>query len=312
MGSTLSILSEKNAMHTTPRGIAMPKKLIRMIIMGILFCGYPVYGETQIQHYPKELAVVSSQEMERIVQVKEVHKMMGYINLAYLALDIDLPQDAISHIEKAEALADQVQANAPSLMTDFTLKYGKVSFTSQNLRKEYYVPVLDDLFLLSEYDTVYRHLQSIDLQQTDAGVVNFDMLIDLRKIVPALKAGKQDLTRKEYRKAQAIFAKIFHEAIVHETEITDPGLVIYDNLALVKNFIQNGLYPSARHTLRNVMKGLMQLEKQSLDPTQAQGVNRLSTGITQLDAELEKRDPAVMQRAGRQFLAWMKTVKSWY
>ena len=307
MGSAMFILSGRNAMHTTPRGIAMSKKLIRMIIIGILFCGYPVYGETQIQHYPEKLAVVSSQEMERIAKVKEVNKMMGYINLAYLALDIDLPQDAINHIDKAEVLADQVQANTPALMTDSTLKYGKVSFTSQNLTKNYYVPVLDDLFLLSEYDTVYRHLQ-----QTDAGVVNFDMLIDLRKIVPALKAGKQDLTRKEYRKAQATFAKIFHEAIVHETEITDPGLVIYDNLALAKNFIQNGLYPSARHTLRNVIKGLVQLEKESLDPTQAQGVNRLSTGIIQLDAELEKRDPAVMQRAGRQFLAWMKTVKSWY
>ncbi|MEX2493247.1 MAG: YfdX family protein [Nitrospirales bacterium] len=288
----------------------MKKKPLVLVAMGILFFGQAVFAEIQGQQNPKETVVVSSLEKQSLATVMEIHKMMGYINLAYLALDIDLPRDATNHINKAKGIADRLKGDVPSLMGDSTLKYGKVSFTSQDTTKNYYVPVLDDLFLLSEYDTVYRHLQSIDLKQTNAGVVGLNILVDLRKIAPALETTIQDLNKKNYQKAQTALAKIFIDAIVEEAVITDPRLAIYHNLALANNFIQNGLYPSARSTLKNVKKGLAQLEKEKMGSPHAQLVEALSQEITQLDVQLEQNDPTLMRRVGGQFSAWMKIVKS--
>jgi hypothetical protein len=238
--------------------------------------------------------------------------MMGHINIAYLALDIDLPDDALHHIEQAEALVGQLTRDLPSMKVDSTLKYGKVTFTSRNANKNYYVPVLDDLFLLSEYDTVYRHLQSFDIKQTYAGVVKLDFSVDLRTLAAALKTAKQDLANQHYEKTQDALGEIFRGAIVDESVNTDPRLIIYDNLALAKNFIQNGLYPSARLTVVNVKHGLARWENDPRAAPHAQGVHTLQREMTRLNTALENNDPTLMQGVGRQFLAWRKIVESWF
>ncbi|MCA9422182.1 MAG: hypothetical protein KC592_14260, partial [Nitrospira sp.] len=290
----------------------MKHNFLQMIAMGILLFVQPLVDETHGQSHLEGTTVGSPLEKETSATDMEVHIMMGHINLAYLALGIDLPGDASNHIDKAEGLAARLHGEVPSPEIHSTLKYGKVSFTSRGATTNYYVPVLDDLFLLSEYDTVYRHLQSIDLPQTHAGIVGLDILVDLRKLVPALKGGQQDLDNKKYQQAQAAFAEIFQGAIVDEFVITDPRRVVYDNLALAMNLIQNGLYPSARLTLKTVKNGLAQWEKDPMALPHAQGVKTLHKEILQLDAALENKDPSVMQRVGGQFLGWKNIVKSWF
>jgi len=225
---------------------------------------------------------------------------------------IDMPKDAVIHIDTAEALAGRLKADAPSLTVKSSLNYGKVSYTSQGTAKNYYVLVVDDVFLLSDYDTVYRHLKSLDLKETDAGIVGLDILVDLRKIEPALEAAKQDNNQRNYQKAQTALTGVFKDAVVDEIVVTDPLLVVYDNLALAKNFIRNGLYPSARYTLQNVKRGLTQLEKEKIEVPDAQSVKTLKKKIAQLETELGKKDPTLTQRVAHKFSAWMKTVKSWF
>ena len=287
-------------------------KRFLLIALGILLCGHSAYGETPGSQTPAESSGVSPLAKHRSPTGLEIHKMMGHINLAYLALDIDLPDDALHHIEQAEALVGQLKRDLPSMTIDSTLKYGKVTFESRNTTKHYYVPVLDDLFLLSEYDTVYHHLQSFDIKQTYAGVVGLDFFVDLRTLAAALNDGKQHLIKAHYEKAQQAFGEIFREAIVEELVNTDPRLVIYDNLALAKNFIQNGLYPSASLTVVNIKNGLDQWKKDSSAARHATGVGRLQGEIARLATALENKDPTLMQRVGRQFLGWRKIVESWY
>ncbi|WNM63356.1 hypothetical protein [Candidatus Nitrospira neomarina] len=290
----------------------MMKKLCLMVALGFLICGQPAYGATPGPQDPVESAAVSPLAQNRTATGMEVHKMMGHINIAYLALDINLPDDALHHIEQAEALAGQLTRDLPSMKIDSTFKYGKVTFTSRNANKHYYVPVLDDLFLLSEYDTVYRHLQSFDIKQTYAGIVKLDFSVDLRNLAAALRNAKQELSNKRYEKSQHALEEIFQGAIVEESVNTDPRLIIYDNLALAKNFIQNGLYPSARLTVVNVKHGLVQWEKDPRATPYTQGVHTLQREIARLDTALENKDPTLMQRVGRQFLAWRKIVELWF
>ena len=227
----------------------MKKQSQRLFVFALMLCWQPAYAGDQGQQTTKKPAAVSPMEKERHVTAIEAHKMMGHINLAYLALDIDLPKEAMAHIDKAEALAGRLKADAPSLTDKSVFKYGKVSYTSQDTVKNYYVPVVDDVFLLSDYDTVYRHFQELDLNETDAGIVELEILVDLRTIEPALEAAKQDINKKNYEKAKIALAGIFKDAVVEEVVVTDPLLVVYDNLGLAQNFIQNGQYASARYTL---------------------------------------------------------------
>lgn len=290
----------------------MKKKSLLLLALAILFYGLPAFAEPQGQHKKNEPVAASPLEQERLASLMNAHKMMGHINLAYLALDIDMPKEALTHIDKAEALAGRLKANAPSLTIQSTIKYGKVSYASKDTAKNYYVPVVDDLFLLSDYDTVYRHLQSIDLKETDAGIVGLDLLVDLRKIAPALETAKADINKKNYEKAQTALAGIFKDAVVEETVLTDPLLVVYDNLALAKNFIQNGLFPSARYTLQNVKQGLAQLEKEKMESPKGDSVKKLNKEIAELETALAQKDPTLSQRVAHKFSAWMNTVKSWF
>lgn len=288
------------------------KNSFLLVALGFLMCGQPAYGATSGPQHPVETARVSPVAQNRSATGIEVHKMMGHINMAYLALDIDLSDDALHHIEQAEALVGQLTRDLPSMTVDFTLKYGKVIVTSRKANTTYYVPVLDDLFLLSEYDTVYRHLQSFDIKQTHADIVRLVFSVDLRKLAAALKTGKQDLTDRHYDKTQQALGGIFQGAIVKEIVNTDPRLIIYDNLALAKNFIQNGLYPSARLTIVNVKYGLARWEKDPRAIPHAQAVHTLQREMTRLDTALENKDPTLMQRVGRQCLVWRKMVRSWF
>lgn len=290
----------------------MKKHSPLFLALAMMLCWHPAYADKLDPHQPTKSTSESPMEKERHTTAIEAHKMMGHIHLAALALNIDLPKEALTHIDKAEALAGRLKADAPSMTINSEFKYGKVTYQSKDTVKNYYVPIVDDIFLLSDYDAVYRHLQSIDLNETDAGIADLEVLVDLRKIEPALEAAKQDVHKKQYEKAQTALTDIFKDAMVEETVVTDPLIVVYDNLALAQNFIRTGQYASARYTLKNVRIGLAQLEKEKMASPDAQSIKTLNKEITELEKELEKNDPTLMQRVAHKFSAWGKTVKAWF
>lgn len=283
-----------------------------LFLLAVMLSWQPAYAGDQGQQKTTKPAAVTPMEKERHVTAIEAHKMMGHINLAFLALDIELPKEALTHIDTAEALAGRLKADLPSLTDKSVFKYGKVSYTSQDTVKDYYVPVVDDVFLLSDYDTVYRRFQELALNETDAGIVQLEILVDLRSIEPALEIAKQDINKKNYEKAKTALAGVFNDAVVDEVLVTDPLLVVYDNLGLAQSFIRTGQYASARHTLTKVKKGLAQLEKEKIESPDAQSVKTLKEEVAQLDKELAKKDPTLWQRVAHKFSAWKKTVKSWF
>jgi len=99
---------------------------------------------------------------------------------------------------------------------------------------------------------------------------------------------------------------------VDEGMAIDPLLVVSDNLGLAKNFIQNGQYNNARHTLQHVKKGIAQLEKEKIESSKAQSVPTRKKEMAQLETELTQKYPTLRQRVAHKFLGWMKTVKSWF
>ncbi|PSJ16707.1 YfdX family protein [Nitrosomonas supralitoralis] len=250
-------------------------------------------------------------ELQREQTLQLTHKMMGHINLAQFALDIKLPDEASGYIKKAQAIQTELMTQSPELKINSSFKYGKVTYDGSQTIKERYVPVMDDILLISDYETIFKHSKEMGIKETDAGLVHINVMVDLAAVKTSLDNALQDISKKEYSQAQSALAAIFKSAIIDETEIDDPILAISGNLALAKAFLSERQYDKARFTLEYVQKRLSDAKNTSLSGVDQASVDKLSTDLDNLQAELKKEDPTLTQRISDQFDHWKKAVKGW-
>jgi len=250
-------------------------------------------------------------ELQREQTLQLAHKMMGHINLAQFALGIKLPDEASSHIKKAQAIQTTLAEQLPELKINSSFKYGKVSYDDSQTVKEHYVPIMDDVFLTSDYETIFKRSKELGIKEIDAGLVHVNVKIDLATVKTDLNNALQDINKKEYSKAQNALASIFEGAIIDETEIDDPVLAISGNLALAKAFLSEKEYDKARFTLQYVQKRLTDAKKADLPDVDQASVEKLSADLNKLQAELKKEDPTITQRISDQLDQWKKTIKGW-
>jgi hypothetical protein len=191
-------------------------------------------------------------------------------------------------------------------------KYGKVSYTADDQSKDYYVPVVDDLFLLSDYKTAF-HLwkDNPDIEETDAGVVWLGLSVDIRQVEKGLEAAESKIEAKEYEGASQALAQIFKDSIVDEVVLTDPIWAVHDDLAFAKSLIEEGHYDAARHALQTARGSLGKLEKQSKAEKQTASFQEMSDQIAKLEHELEQKDPSMSEQMKTKLSGWMNTVDSW-
>jgi hypothetical protein len=284
---------------------------VRISLLVALLCvaGHPVVAagaqESKEPGFQKQLE--AQREQERTL----VHKMMGHINLAAVALDTSLPDAAREHLERASALAAQIDEVAPQLQSKTQFKYGKVSYEFEDHAKNYYVPIIDDLFLLSDYKSTFHAWKSrTDIDETDAGVVLVTVRADIREIEKGLQEAEKKLDAKEFAAAGEALNDIYEDAIVDETEITDPLWAVHDNLALAQNLLREENYDSARFALRHARKELGKLKKER--PADTESIQKLDASIAKVEGELEQKDPSLTQRIDRTVASWMTTVRSWF
>ncbi len=235
------------------------------------------------------------------------HKMMGHINLAKFALGLKFPSEATHHIMKAQTIKDQLESQLPELKINSTFNYGKVTYADKHTVKEHYVPVVDDVLLISDYEEIFDHLRQLNWEEVNASVVHVEISVDLREVKSALDESLQDINKKEYDKAQNVLTAIFKNAILVEEEIADPVLSIVENMSLAKAFLNNGQYDKARFTFKSVQKRLANVSGVDNDV-----MNRLSSDLNHLQAELRKKDPTMTESIDDRIDQWRKTFRKWF
>lgn len=250
-------------------------------------------------------------ELQRNKSQQLTHKMMGHINLAQFALGIKLPDEASNHIRKAQVIQTELIEQSPELKINSSFKYGKVTYSDSHTIKEHYVPVIDDAFLINDYETIFNHSKELGLKETNAGLVHVGVKVDLIEVKKNLDLALQDINEKDYNKAQNALSAIFKGAIIDEEEIDDPALAISGNLALAKAFLSKGQYDKARFTLNYVQKRLADAKNTGLAGVDKVTVEKLSADLEKLQAELRKEDPTITQRISDQLDQWKKTVAGW-
>lgn len=240
------------------------------------------------------------------------HKMMGHVNLAALALDSQLPDAAVDHIATARKLARQLERELPRIKSDTTLEYGKLSYSVEDEQKDYYVPILDDVFLLSDYHQTYRAFRESDLEESDAGVVRVTLRGDLREVEKALDSASKALAAKRSGEAANDLRAAFKSALVDEEVVTDPTWAVYDNLALARNMIGERHYHGARLVLDHAQKRLTELEKTHAGESEKAEFRDMHTEIESLSRRLETEDPSLLQSADQLVHGWMTKVRGWF
>ncbi len=259
---------------------------------------------TEKKKVPIELQLEHTQSL--------AHKMMGHINLAKFALASRLPREAVHHIEKAQIIKTQLATQLPEFKINSTFNYGKVIYADKHTIKEHYVPVVDDVLLISDYETIFEHLKELGVKATNANVVHLGISIDLREVKKALDTALKDINNKEYDKAQNALAAIFKGAIIYEEKIDEPVLSVAENLALAKAFLNNEQYDKARFTLKYVQEYLNSANGESLWGSDKVSAEKLSAEMNELQAELRKKDPTMTQSIHDRFNQWQKTVRKWF
>jgi hypothetical protein len=251
--------------------------------------------------------LTAQREQERTL----VHKMMGDINLAALSLDMELPVAARDHLDRASSLVAQLERMAPELDSETRLKYGKLSYDVVDEAKDYYVPIVDDVLLVSDYEpTFHAWRDRVDISEVDAGAVLVTVRADLRKIEAALGEAREKLDARQYAAAAGALNDIYKASIVEEVVITDPLWAVHDNLALAQNLIREEQFDSARFALEHARSELAKLKKE--EPADAGRIEKLDASVVEVEQQLAKNDPTLTQRARNSIASMMSTVRSWF
>ncbi len=256
----------------------------------------------------KEKTGSLNQEQPQYSQVL-ANKMMGHIDLARFALAIKLPRQAAHQIEKAQIIEAILasQLSGPGINTAFN--YGKIDYAKNARVKEHYVPVVDDVLLISDYEEIFNYLKKLNVQETDVSLVQLKIAINLDDIKVALdNALRSTLEHKEYEKAQQTLAAAFSNAAIEEKEIEDPVLAISENLALAKAFLNNAQYEKSRFTFKYVQARLNGVREANIDESI---VKKFTAELDELQMALRRKDPSRALSIYDHIDGWMKIVRGY-
>lgn len=240
------------------------------------------------------------------------HKMMGHISLAEMALAMDLPEEASMQIDRAKGLQETLSADRPALTIDSNFEYGKITYDDESVIKDQYIPVIDDVLLVSDYAGIYSHGKTIDIDQQSAGVMHLSVSVDLRQVQAALTQATRAIDSEDYVAAESALANVFKNAIVDEEEIDDPRLLIAENLSLAKAFVNEKQYDSARLTLDHVKDHLKVAREQLLPGTDDATLDKFADELDQMRADLRKKDPSLLARISTRLSDWGEAVSGWF
>ncbi|MCW5619017.1 MAG: YfdX family protein [Nitrosomonas sp.] len=255
----------------------------------------------------KEKTGSLNQEQPQYSQVL-ANKMMGHIDLARFALAIKLPRHATHQIEKAQIIEAVLasQLSGPRINTAFN--YGKIDYAKNARVKEHYVPVVDDVLLISDYEEIFNYLKKLNVQETDAGLVQLKIAINLDDIKVALDNAFQSIEHKEYEKAQQTLAAAFSHAVIEEKEIENPILAISENLALAKAFLNNAQYEKSRFAFKYVQTRLNGAHDAGIDEN---AVKKFTAELNELQMALRRKDPSMALSIYDHIDEWMKIVRGY-
>lgn len=240
------------------------------------------------------------------------HKMMGHINLAKLALELNLTDEASNQLSRAQDIKTNLMQQMPQLKLTSSFKYGKVTHEDETIVTEHYIPIVDDVFLVSEYEEIFKQGKEADVDETAAAIVHVGISVDLQEVDKALTEATAAIGEEDYSKAQKALDDVFKGAIYEEEEVNDPKLAIAENIALARTFIDHGRFESARLTLGHIQNRLNRDKNSELSSVDQASLDEFSASLDKIRRDLREKDPTSAQQISHQLSNWGDAIRSWF
>ncbi len=253
-----------------------------------------------------DIATEVSKEYQE--QLRSANLMLGRISLALMALDHGAVDIAKADVAEALKLATALEKGAPEVKSKETVSFGKLSYELEGKTKNFYVPIVDDSFMVHGLEKRGKAKDS-KLRETDAVTVHTHVLLDVRKAVSGLTEAKAALESGEPSKAGKALNGILNAAIGSEVAVTDPLQTVHDNLVLAENLLREKRYDAARFALKYARKGLGDYARHGDEKAHAE---QLQKDIDGLSEQLRKEDPTVLQKSADTVKGWVAAVKKWH
>ncbi|MDP2695439.1 MAG: hypothetical protein Q8O58_11325 [Gallionella sp.] len=300
----------------------MKRQLMQVLFVNVLMflpladalAGSPA----QVQKTPAETVrppaadATHAQEIDKAYrqQLRNGSLMIGHTSLALMALEHGVLDVASQDVDVALKLARTLEKSVPEFKSRDTLSFGKLTHEEESATRVFYIPIVDESFMVHGLDTRGRKHEKI--RETDAKMIHTHVSLDIRKAVSGLTDAKAALEKKDAKAAETALNGILSAAVADEVIVSDPLHVAHDNLVLAENLLREKRYEAARFALKYASKGFEDYGSRLHDPARKQHVEQMQKDIDALAEQLRKEDPTRLQKAADTVKGWGAKVKKWF
>jgi hypothetical protein len=240
-----------------------------------------------------------------------VNKLLSYVNLAYIATDMGMYDRAASDIRKAQAITSNLEIDFPTFVSEDRLKYGKLTYDIKGEEVSYYVPEINNAFVVPDYDHFLQSKKVSGVVERDAQTVSASLEIDFRHADKLLSTAFNDLKNERYNSARVELAELHQNALIAESTVKRPARSAHDNLRLTLALINNKQYGSAQYSLEHAREELDAFKHNTLGQADSKTLLKLDTQIIAMEMRLKGTNPLKAQKAEHRIGQWINTVDSW-
>lgn len=293
----------------------MKRQLLQLMFVHALMV-FPLAGaladSVQAQKTPPSAEATHAHEIGAAYheQLRNGGLMIGHMSLALMALEHGFLGAAGQDVNQALKIARTLKKSVPELKTKDTLRFGKVTHVEKNTAQVFYIPIMDDRFMVHGFDA--RGGKSEKTRETDAKVVDAHVSLDIRKAIGGLMDAKAALKKRDVMAAENALNGILSAAVVDEVIVSDPLYVAHDNLILAENLLREKRYDAVRYALKYSRQALGDYGSRVHDPDRKQHAEQMQKDIDAFSEQLRKEDPTTLQKAGDTVKGWGDEVKKWF
>lgn len=283
--------------------------LMLLTLSGALMVSPAQAQEKPAETFPSAADVAHAREIDKayLGQLRNAGLMIGHISLALMALEHGILDAAGQDVDEALRLARALEKSAPEFKSRDTLRFGKLTHEEESTTRVFYIPIVDESFMLHGLDT--RAGKRGKIRETDAKMVHVHVSLDIRKAVDGLTDAKTALKKKDAMAAEQALNGILSAAVADEVIVSDPLHVVHDNLILAESLLGEKRYDAARFALKYAGKGFADYGSRAHDPAQKQHAEQMQKDIDALSEQLRQEDPTALQKAGDTVKSWGANVK---
>jgi len=243
--------------------------------------------------------------------VSNVTRMVAHLSFAVQAIDLKMKSSALKNLAEAKKLCAVIEKSRPEFINDYVYKFGKTTDVVENVSRDYYVPVLDDVSLVGQFDEESIWNKNPKVDEQGLAIVQSSLQLNLKNVASSIDSAEKLIKADKFVDAGKALDGIFKDALSSQEVVTDPIWNVSANITLAREFLEGGKYKSAHFALKAAKSDLDKIEKDKLLKKNGEDAKKLSGEIANMEKSIDKATPSMLKKMKTDLNGWAIKVKSW-